>query len=45
MTELQWLLSASAAIWLGLGAYLFFLACKQQELSRRVARMENEYHD
>ncbi len=45
MNALLWLISASAAIWLGLGAYLAFLAVKQGELAKRLARMEHTNHE
>lgn len=40
MDSTQWLLMANAAIWLGIGAYLFLLARSQQNLDRRIRHME-----
>ncbi|MFI3272299.1 MAG: CcmD family protein [Pseudomonadota bacterium] len=40
METSQWLLYANASVWLGLGAYLFFVARAQQRLERRLRQME-----
>lgn len=40
MQSSQWLLYANAAVWLGVGAYLFFIARAQQRLERRLRQME-----
>lgn len=40
MESIQWLLAANAAVWLGIGLYLFLLARSQQTLDRRIRRME-----
>ncbi len=39
-TDMQWVLGAGAAIWLGLAAYITFLLVTQRELERRVRRLE-----
>jgi CcmD family protein len=31
---------ANAAVWLGVGAYLFFMARTQQQLDKRIRQME-----
>jgi len=41
MTEIQWLLYASAVVWLGIGGYAAFLASAQNKLERRVRHLEN----
>lgn len=43
MNALNWLMAANAALWLGLGAYLAFLAHTQRSLERRVRLEENEH--
>lgn len=40
MTDVQWLLIANLAVWLGLGAYLAFLLRAQNTLDERVRRLE-----
>ncbi len=40
MSGLDWLMYANIAVWLGLGAYLAFLARAQSALDRRLQRME-----
>lgn len=40
MESTQWLLVANAAVWLGIGAYLFLMARSQQTLDRRIRHME-----
>jgi CcmD family protein len=40
MTDIQWLLCASAAVWLGIGGYVAFLASAQNKLERRLRRLE-----
>lgn len=44
MNALNWLMAANAVLWLGLGAYLAFLARTQRHLERR-ARLEEIDHD
>ena len=41
MTEIHWVLAASAVIWLGLGAYLAFMAVRQKELEQRLRALED----
>lgn len=43
MTAIDWLMGANAALWLGLGAYLAFLARTQKHLQRRVRQWENDH--
>ena len=40
MYDASWLLYASAAVWLGLGAYLFILTRKAADLETRLRRLE-----
>lgn len=40
MDSSNWLLMANAAVWLGVGAYLFFMARTQQQLDKRIRQME-----
>jgi CcmD family protein len=40
MTDMQWLLGTGVAVWLGLGVYVTFLFCVQNNLERRVRRLE-----
>lgn len=39
-----WLAAASAAVWLGLAAYLVFMGCAQRRLDARLRQMET-LHD
>ncbi len=41
MTEIQWLLLANVAVWLGLGAYVAFLAVGQKNLEARLQAKES----
>lgn len=45
MTALHWLMTANAALWLGLGAYLAFIARAQKALEQRVRQMEMEHDE
>jgi CcmD family protein len=40
MTDMQWLLCASVAVWLGIGGYAAFLASAQKIVERRVRQLE-----
>ena len=40
MTDVQWLLCASVAVWLGIGGYAVFLAAAQNKLEQRIRRLE-----
>ncbi|AAS95526.1 CcmD family protein [Nitratidesulfovibrio vulgaris] len=40
MQSTDWLLYANAAVWLGIGAYVFMLARAQKTLERRLRQME-----
>ena len=40
MTDMQWLLCAGMAVWLGIGGYAAFLASAQNRLERRVRQLE-----
>ena len=40
MESSNWLLMANVAVWVGLAGYLFFIARKHCELSKRVRQME-----
>jgi CcmD family protein len=41
MTDMQWLLCASIAVWLGIGGYVAFLASAQNTLERRLRLLED----
>ena len=43
MNALNWLMTANAVLWLGLGLYLARLALVQRRLERRIHQEEN--HD
>lgn len=40
MSNMFWLMAANVVVWLGLGAYVCFLARSQSALERRVRHME-----
>ena len=40
MADIQWLLCANMAVWLGIGGYAAFLASIQNKLERRVRQLE-----
>ena len=40
MTDMQWLLCASVAVWLGIGGYTAFLASAKHKLEQRMSRLE-----
>ena len=40
MDTLTWLMAANAVVWLGLGAYVAFLAARQRGLAQRLAQWE-----
>lgn len=40
MNEMNWLMYANIAVWLGLGIYLSFVARAQSTLNRRLAHLE-----
>lgn len=40
MTDMDWLMYANIAVWIGLGAYLAFVARAQIALNRRLAQLE-----
>jgi CcmD family protein len=41
MTDMQWLLCASVAVWLGIGGYAAFLASAQNKLEQRMRLLED----
>ncbi len=43
MSELSWVLAAGVVIWLGIGAYVAFLACRQKELDQRLRVLEDDH--
>ena len=45
MSGLDWLMYANIAVWLGLGAYLAFVARAQGALAHRLEHMEVEADD
>ena len=40
MTDMDWLMYANIAVWIGLGAYLAFLLRNQIALNRRLPQRE-----
>ena len=40
MTDMDWLMYANIAVWIGLGAYVAFLLRNQIVLNRRLAQLE-----
>lgn len=45
MTDMDWLMYANIAVWIGLGAYLAFLLRNQIALNRRLAQLETLRND
>ena len=45
MDTLTWVIMANAAVWLGIGGYMAFLATRQRSLAARLAQMEMLNHD
>lgn len=49
MNALHWLMAANALLWLGLGAYVAWMARSQRHLEQRILRQEQadqeENHD
>lgn len=45
MNTLTWVIVANAAVWLGIGFYMAFLAVCQRRLANRLAQMEILAHD
>ena len=45
METLTWIVIANAAVWIGLGAYLAFLAAQQRALAARLSQWEMLNHD
>lgn len=42
MNDMFWPLAANAVVWLGLGAYLFWLRHTQVQLKKRLRRLEKK---
>ncbi len=42
MSDLAWLFVAFAAVWVGIGAYLFSIAARQARLERRLRALASE---
>lgn len=42
MTDIQWVLAASMVIWLVLGIGVAAVACRQKDITRRLAALEEE---
>lgn len=40
MNDIFWLAGASAAVWLGMGFYIAWLAAKQRQLARQLKNLE-----
>ena len=45
MTDMDWLMYANIAVWIGLGAYLAFLLPTQIALKRRLTQLETLRND
>ncbi len=45
MESIYWLMSANIAVWLGIGAYVFFLARAQKNLEQRIHLKETLDHE
>ena len=45
MDTLTWVIMANAAVWIGIGSYMAFLAARQCSLAARLAQMEMLNHD
>ncbi|MDO5484537.1 MAG: CcmD family protein [Desulfovibrionaceae bacterium] len=45
MDTLTWLVLANAAVWLGIGGYLAFLAIQQHRLAVRLSQWEILRHE
>ena len=45
MTDMDWLMYANIAVWIGLGADLAFLLRNQIALNRRLAQLETLSND
>lgn len=40
---MEWILYANAAVWLGIGGYVFFLMRCQQRVQTRLRRLERNH--
>lgn len=45
MDTLTWVIMANAAVWIGIGSYMAFLAARQRSLAARLTQMEMLNHD
>lgn len=45
MTDMDWLMYANIAVWIGLGAHLAFLLRNQIALNRRLTQLETLRND
>ncbi|MEG2005526.1 MAG: CcmD family protein [Bilophila sp.] len=45
MNELNWLMYANSAVWIGLGVYLIFVARAQKALNHRLTQLETLHND
>ncbi|MBQ3059043.1 MAG: CcmD family protein [Desulfovibrio sp.] len=45
MDTLSWVVMTNAAVWLGIGGYLAFLAARQRALSIRLRQWELLHHE
>lgn len=45
MDTLTWVIMTNAAVWIGIGSYMAFLAARQRSLAARLAQMEMLNHD
>jgi CcmD family protein len=43
MSGLEWVIGASAVIWLSIAAYVAFIAYRQKDIDRRLALLEEEH--
>ncbi len=44
MQSVTWIFMANVAVWLGLGAYVAYLALGQKALKKRLAMLERHDH-
>jgi len=42
MNAAHWLIAANAVIWIGIGAYVAFLASAQKNIARRLTALEKD---
>lgn len=45
MSELAWVMIASAVIWLGIAGYVAMIATRQKDIDRRLHKLEKNCHE